>query len=30
MPVPSSDEHKPLPPGVVLGPDGKPCKLDLG
>ncbi|KAH7335220.1 ERV/ALR sulfhydryl oxidase domain-containing protein [Rhizoctonia solani] len=27
MPVPSSDESKPLPPGIVLGPDGKPCKV---
>ncbi|CAE6426274.1 unnamed protein product [Rhizoctonia solani] len=26
MPVPS-DEFKHLPPGIVLGPDGKPCKV---
>ncbi|QRW17158.1 erv1/alr family domain-containing protein [Rhizoctonia solani] len=27
MPVPLTDESKPLPPGIVLGPDGKPCKV---
>ncbi|CAE6375061.1 unnamed protein product [Rhizoctonia solani] len=27
MPVPLADESRPLPPGMVLGPDGKPCKV---
>ncbi|CAE6437389.1 unnamed protein product [Rhizoctonia solani] len=27
MPVSTPDESKPLPPGIVLGPDGKPCKV---
>ncbi|KAJ1306867.1 hypothetical protein OPQ81_007852 [Rhizoctonia solani] len=27
MSVPSPDESKPLLPGIVLGPDGKPCKV---
>ncbi|CAE6396173.1 unnamed protein product [Rhizoctonia solani] len=27
MPASSPDESKPLPPGIVLGPDGKPCKV---
>ncbi|THH10718.1 hypothetical protein EW146_g8289 [Bondarzewia mesenterica] len=27
QPIPASNAKTPLPPGMVLGPDGKPCKI---